>query len=72
MVKPLIEIHGLAAIGIELDPSYYPKPNITYSLIRKIALKRVPLAETITTHTEIVFIFKEEYLAEIMKLFQCI
>ncbi len=61
---------GLASLGISIDPKYYPLPNVTYSLIRRIAKKRIPLAETITTHTEIIFIFHSKNLAEVLRLFQ--
>lgn len=65
----MIEV-GLASLGISIDPKYYPMPNITYSLIRKIAKKRIPLAETITTHTEIIFIFHSKNLSQVLSLFQ--
>jgi len=67
--SPRLIAIGLASIGLSLDPKYYPMPNITFSLIRRIAQKRVVLAETITTHTEIIFIFPEKSLPEILSLF---
>lgn len=68
--KPLMEKGNLASLGISVDPIYYPKPNITYSLIRKIARKKIPLAETITTYTEIIFIFEDTHLSEVLGLFK--
>ena len=68
--KPVIVEDALAAIGLSPDPKYYAMPNITFSLIRRIAQKRIVLAETVTTHTEIIFVFKKEHLAEILSLFQ--
>ncbi|MCF7831415.1 MAG: hypothetical protein K9M36_00830 [Candidatus Pacebacteria bacterium] len=67
--KPLMVVKNLASIGLALDPKYYPMPNITFSLIRKIAQKRIPLAETITTRTEIIFIFEQKYLAQMIGLY---
>ena len=67
--KPSMVIKNLASIGLSLDPKYYPMPNITFSLLRKIALKHIPLAETITTRTEIIFVFDKKYLAQIVDLF---
>ena len=64
MIEP-----GLASLGISIDPKYYPMPNITFSLIRRIATKRIPLAETITTHTEIIFVFHQKNLSEVLRLF---
>lgn len=67
--KPLLVESGLASIGLSLDPKYYSLPNITFSLIRRIAQKRIVLAETITTHTEIIFIFKAKDLSDMLTLF---
>ena len=67
--KPVMVVRNLASIGLSLDPKYYPMPNITFSLVRRIAQKRIPLAETITTRTEIIFVFEQKYLSEIVDLF---
>jgi hypothetical protein len=67
---PLLTESGLASIGLSLDPKYYHMPNITFSLIRRIAQKRITLAETITTHTEIIFVFREDRLPDILPLFR--
>lgn len=67
--KPRMIEAGLASLGISIDPKYYPMPNITFSLIRRIAKKRIPLAETITTHTEIIFVFPQKSLSEVLGLF---
>ncbi len=68
--KPRMIESGLASLGISLDPKYYPMPNITFSLIRRIARHRIPLAETITTHTEIIFVFSQKHLSQVLALFQ--
>lgn len=68
--KPRMIEHSLASIGLSLDPKYYSMPNITFSLIRRIAQKRIVISETITTHTEIIFVFKEKNLAEVLGLFR--
>lgn len=67
--KPIMLVKGLASVGLSLDPKYYPLPNITFSLIRRIAQKRIPLAETITTRTEIIFVFEQKHLAAMVDLF---
>ncbi len=68
--KPAMTQTGLATIGLSLDPKYYPMPNITFSLIRRIARQRIPLAETITTRTEIIFVFYQKDLSRIVELFR--
>lgn len=70
--KPRMIEARLASIGLSLDPKYYRLPNITFSLIRRIARKRIVLAETITTHTEIIFIFHEKDLPEMLALFRSV
>jgi len=67
--KPVLLEGNLASISIFLDPKYYYMPNITFSLLRRIAQKRIPLAETITTRTEIIFVFNKKYLGEIVNMF---
>lgn len=68
--KPRMMESNLAAIGLSLDEKYYKMPNITFSLLRRIARKRITLAETITTHREIIFVFHQKHLTEILGLFQ--
>jgi hypothetical protein len=68
--RPRMSESGLASIGLSLDPKYYRMPNITFSLVRRIAQKRIVISETITTHTEIIFVFKERDLAEVLGLFR--
>lgn len=68
--KPLLYLKNLSAIGISLSDTYHPKPNITFSLIHRIAEKQIPLAETISTWSEIIFIFKSEYLSQILEVFK--
>ena len=60
---------NLAGISISFAESYYEEPNVTFSLIRKLAVEKIPLAETISTYTEIIFIFKQEYLSRVINLF---
>lgn len=68
--KPILLLRDLSAIGLAVDASYHPKPNITFSLLHKIAERKIPLAETISTWSEIIFIFKSEYLGQILEVFK--
>ncbi len=67
--EPRVEVSGLAIVSLAIDPSQYVKPNITYSLMRRIALKRIVLAEAISTYGEIIFVFKQKDLPEMLGLF---
>jgi hypothetical protein len=67
--KPQAQVGGLAILSLAIDPEQYDKPNITYSLIRRIALKRIVLAEAISTYGEIIFVFQHKDLSEMLELF---
>jgi hypothetical protein len=68
--KPVLHLSDLSAIGLAINEKYHPKPNITFSLIHRIAERKIPLAETISTWSEIIFIFKSEYLNQILEIFK--
>ncbi len=68
--KPIFVLKNLSAIGLTISEEYHPKPNITFSLLHKIAEKKIPLVETISTWTEIIFVFKAEYLTQILEVFK--
>ncbi|MCI5108240.1 MAG: hypothetical protein MRY49_00125 [Candidatus Pacebacteria bacterium] len=68
--KPRMIQNKLASIGLSFDPKYYDMPNIIYSLLRKIAKEKILLAETITTHTEIIFIYHQEDSPKVLKIFE--
>ena len=69
-IKPVLYLRDLSAVGLAVDASYHPKPNITFSLLHKIAERKIPPAETISTWSEIIFIFKSEYLTSILEVFK--
>lgn len=69
-VKPLLVIKNFTALGLTIDPKYHDQPNITFSLLHKIAEKEIPLAEVFTTRDEMIFIFETKYLSQIIKVFQ--
>ena len=66
---PVLEECGLAAIGLAVPKKYYREPNITYSLLRRVATRRIVLAETVTSHREIIFIFSATHLADVLALY---
>ena len=67
--RPKKIARDLAGISLSFNEEYYSEPNITFSLIRKFAVEKIPLAETISTYTEIIFVFKKEYLSQSINLF---
>lgn len=69
-VKPLMVIKDLTAIGLSIHPRYHDKPNITFTLLHKIAEKEIPLAEIFTTRDEMMFVFETKYLSQVVELFK--
>jgi hypothetical protein len=69
-VKPLMIIKDLTAIGLSINARYHSKPNITFSLLHKIAEREIPLAEIFTTRDEMMFIFETKYLSQVVEVFQ--
>ena len=69
-VKPLLVIKDLTAVGLSVDPKYHFKPNITFSLLHKIAEREIPLDQIFTTRDEMMFIFETKYLSQIVEIFQ--
>ena len=66
---PLAETSGLAAMGLSLAAEYQKKPNIVFSLLHRLAEKRIPLLEIISTWGEVILVFQEERLYELMEIF---
>ena len=68
--KPLLVLKDLTAVGLSVDARYHDKPNITFSLLHKIAEREIPLAQIFTTRDEMMFLFETKYLAQIVAIFQ--
>ncbi|MCX6751964.1 MAG: hypothetical protein NTZ87_00470 [Candidatus Nomurabacteria bacterium] len=69
-VKPLLVIKDLTAVGLSVDKKYHFRPNITFSLLHKIAEREIPLDQIFTTRDEMMFIFETKYLSQIVEIFQ--
>ncbi|MFA6386639.1 MAG: hypothetical protein WCW04_02640 [Candidatus Paceibacterota bacterium] len=69
-IKPLLILKDLTAIGLSINARYHASPNITFSLLHKIAEREIPLAEIFTTRDEMMFIFETKYLSQVVEIFQ--
>ena len=69
-VKPLLIFKDLTAVGLSVPPRYHDKPNITFSLLHKIAEQEIPLDQIFTTRDEMMFLFETKYLSQIVAIFQ--
>jgi len=68
--KPFLVLKDLTAVGLSVNARYHDKPNITFSLLHKIAEREIPLAQIFTTRDEMMFLFETKYLSQIVKIFQ--
>jgi len=68
--EPIFILNSISAIGVALSPKYHSESNVVFSLLHKVAEKRIPLVETISTWGEVIFVFKQEYLSEMVNIFQ--
>ena len=69
-VKPFLVLKDLTAVGLSVNARYHDKPNITFSLLHKIAEREIPLAQIFTTRDEMMFLFETKYLSQIVEIFQ--
>lgn len=67
--KPKMKQGKLAAIGLSFDKKYYNTPNVNFSLLRKVALREINIAESVSSYTEVVFICHQKYLNQILEVF---
>ena len=67
--KPKMIQSDLAAVGLSFSEEYYKLPNITFSLIRELALREVVIAETVSSYTEVVFIVHQKDINTVLESF---
>lgn len=58
--RPKAVISNLAAIGVSFSEAYIHTPNVMYTLLRHLALKRINITEIVSTYTELTFVIKQE------------
>jgi hypothetical protein len=60
--KPKLQLRGLVGITVRFGGQYIEIPNVTYTFVRGLALKRVNIVEIVSTYTELTFILREKDL----------
>lgn len=66
---PALALQNLAAITLQVGESAISTPSVTYSILRRLALRRINLVEVVSTHTEITLIVAERDTSEVIALF---
>ena len=69
-VKPIFIFKDLTAVGLSVPARYHDKPNITFSLLHKVAEREIPMDQIFTTRDEMMLIFSTKYLSQIVGIFQ--
>src|SRR3989338_3050378 len=69
-VKPILIFKYLTAIGLSVPARYHDQPNITFSLLHKIAEREIPMDQIFTTRDEMMLVFSTKYLSQVVEIFQ--
>ncbi len=62
--KPKLFIDKLASVTVRYGEKVLTIPNVTFAIIRPLALKRINIVEIVSTYTELTFIVSEKDLQE--------
>lgn len=68
-LKPKATIDHLAAVTVSFPDTYLKIPNTIFSLIYRLAAKRINIIEIISTYTELAYIVSSEDVSSVL---QCI
>lgn len=60
--KPKVFITGLSGLTVRFADEYINMPNVFYSLLRNLAMKRINIIEMVSTYTELTFVMKDRDL----------
>lgn len=63
-IKPKSEYKNLTGITASFSKEYINIPNVIYTILGKLASKRINLTEIVSTYTELTFIFDSKYTQE--------
>ncbi len=66
-VPPLQTITKLVSVSIRFSGDYIDQPNVFYSLIRPVALKRINIIEMVSTYSELTLIIDEQDMVNVME-----
>lgn len=69
-IQPKVVISNLVALSVRFPQEYQEQPNILYSLLRRIAVKKISLAEVVSTYTELTFILEQKDLEKALTSFR--
>lgn len=62
--KPKAVIKNLVALTVRFRRDYVSTPNVIFSFVRHLALKRINIVEIVSTYTELTFLIDQRDLQE--------
>jgi hypothetical protein len=67
--QPKFKLGNLAGVTLSFSSQYIAEPNLFYTLISTLAVKRINIIEIISTYTEITFILEQENINSAIQAF---
>lgn len=64
VVKPKVVLTNLVGISVRFSEEYIPVPNVVYTIIQSLAVKRINIFEIVSTYTEISIIVSQDEMRE--------
>ena len=58
--RPRIKLSGLCGLTVRFDDHYIYEPGQTFTLVRKLAVKRINIVEVVSTFTELTFVLYDQ------------
>jgi len=65
--KPKAVIDNLVGLSVRFSAEYVSVPNVIYSLIKKLAVRRINIVEIVSTYTELTFVIDRKDLTQALE-----
>lgn len=69
-LKPKAVINDLICVSATFSEKYLPTPNVIYTLIKSLAVKKINVLEIVSTYTELSVIIAQPELHEVLAAFE--
>lgn len=69
-IKPKALINDLVCVSVSFSEQYIPTPNVIYTLIRALAIKKINVLEIVSTYTELSVVIAQPELHGAIEAFE--
>lgn len=69
-LEPKAKLRNLASITVQFSPKYIDTPNVIYTLLGSLALKRINIVEIISAYSELTFVVNKNDLSLCLETLQ--